>query len=39
MKVSLDGKPFGEYPVLAIEAVPVTNVFGRAFDTIRLWFN
>ena len=39
MKVSLDGKPFGEYPVVAIEAVPVGNIFGRAIDTVRLWFN
>ena len=39
MKVSLDGKPFGEYPVVAIEAVPVGNVFSRAIDTVRLWFN
>lgn len=39
MKVSLDGKPFGEYPVVAIDAVPVANIFGRAIDTVRLWFN
>ena len=39
MKVSLDGKPFGEYPVVAITAVPVAGIFGRAIDTMRLWFN
>ncbi|MBL8415871.1 MAG: D-alanyl-D-alanine carboxypeptidase [Propionivibrio sp.] len=39
MKVSLDGKPFGDYPVVAIEGVPVTNIFGRAIDSVRLWFN
>ena len=39
MKVSLDGKPFGEYPVVAITAVPVAGIFGRAVDTMRLWFN
>jgi D-alanyl-D-alanine carboxypeptidase (penicillin-binding protein 5/6) len=39
MKVSIDGKPFGDYPVLAIEAVPVAGIFGRMIDTIRLWFN
>ena len=39
LKVSLDGKPYGEYPVVAIEAVPVAGVFGRAIDSIRLWFN
>ena len=39
MKVSLDGKPFGDYPVVAIEAVPVAGIFGRAIDSIRLLFN
>jgi D-alanyl-D-alanine carboxypeptidase (penicillin-binding protein 5/6) len=39
MKVSIDGKPYGEYPVVAIEAVPVAGIFGRMIDTIRLWFN
>ncbi len=39
MKVSIDGKPYGDYPVLAIEAVPVAGIFGRMSDTIRLWFN
>jgi len=39
MKVSIDGKPFGDYPVVAIEGVPVANIFGRAVDTVRLWFN
>jgi D-alanyl-D-alanine carboxypeptidase (penicillin-binding protein 5/6) len=39
LKVSLDGKPFGEYPVVALDAVPVGNIFGRAIDTVRLWFN
>ena len=39
MKVSVDGKPFGDYPVVAIEAVPVAGIFGRAIDSIRLLFN
>lgn len=39
MKVSVDGKPYGDYPVLAIEAVPVAGIFGRMIDSIRLWFN
>ena len=38
LKLSLDDKPFGEYPVVAIEAVPVAGIFGRAWDTLRLWF-
>ena len=39
MKVSVDGTPIGDYPVVAIEGVPVAGIFGRAFDTMRLWFN
>lgn len=39
LKVSLEGRPYGEYPVLALENVPVAGIFGRALDTIRLWFN
>jgi serine-type D-Ala-D-Ala carboxypeptidase (penicillin-binding protein 5/6) len=38
MKLLLDGKPWGEYPVAALEDVPVANIFGRAWDTLRLWF-
>ena len=39
MKVSLDDKPYGDFPVVAIDGVPVAGIFGRAIDTIRLWFN
>jgi D-alanyl-D-alanine carboxypeptidase (penicillin-binding protein 5/6) len=39
MKVSVGDKPYGDYPVVALEAVPVAGVFGRLIDTIRLWFN
>jgi len=39
MKVSVDDKPYGEFPVVAIDAVPAAGIFGRAIDTIRLWFN
>lgn len=38
LKLTLDGKPYGDYPVVALEAVPVAGIFGRAWDTIRLWF-
>lgn len=38
VRVSLDGKPIGEYPAVALEAVPVAGLFGRTWDTIRLWF-
>jgi len=39
LKLSLDDKPLGEYPVLALEAVPAAGIVGRMIDTIRLWFN
>ena len=38
VKVTLDTKPVGEYPLVALEEVPLTGLFGRAWDTIRLWF-
>ena len=37
LRVSLEGKPVGEYPLLALEAVPAAGIFGRAWDTLRLW--
>ncbi len=39
VKVSIDGKPYGEYPVSALENVPVAGIFGRSIDTVKLWFN
>jgi len=39
LKVSIDDKPYGDYPVLALEAVPAAGLLGRLIDTIRLWFN
>ncbi|MBI4998528.1 MAG: D-alanyl-D-alanine carboxypeptidase [Rhodocyclales bacterium] len=29
---------FGEYPVVALETVPVAGIVGRAWDTMMLWF-
>ena len=37
LRVTFDGKPVGEYPVLALEAVAEAGIFGRAWDTLRLW--
>jgi D-alanyl-D-alanine carboxypeptidase (penicillin-binding protein 5/6) len=37
LRVTLEGKALGEYPVLALEAVPEAGLFGRAWDTLRLW--
>ncbi|EKE17506.1 MAG: hypothetical protein ACD_10C00424G0002 [uncultured bacterium] len=39
LQVSIDGKPYATYPVIALEAVPLAGFFGRLLDTIRLWFN
>jgi D-alanyl-D-alanine carboxypeptidase (penicillin-binding protein 5/6) len=38
VKVSLDGKPVGAYPLLALADVAPASIFGRAWDTVRLWF-
>lgn len=38
VKVALEGKTLAELPMVALAGVPTANVFGRAFDTIRLWF-
>ena len=39
VKVSLDGKRFGEYPLIALETVEPANIFGRAWDSLKLLFN
>jgi len=38
LRVTLDGKPLGEYPVVALEDAPAGGIFVRAWDTLRLWF-
>src|SRR6267143_1399964 len=38
LRVTHDGRPVGEYPVVALEPVAVAGIFGRAWDTLRLWF-
>ncbi|NMG74564.1 D-alanyl-D-alanine carboxypeptidase family protein [Aromatoleum diolicum] len=37
LQLSLDGKAIGEYPVVALQDVPVAGFFGRLWDTLRLW--
>ena len=37
LRVALDGKPLAEYPLLALEPVGAAGIFGRAWDTLRLW--
>jgi D-alanyl-D-alanine carboxypeptidase (penicillin-binding protein 5/6) len=38
VKVALEGKPMAEFPLIALEDVPPASFFGRAWDTVRLWF-
>jgi len=38
IQLTLDDKPFANYPLVALDNVAVGNVFGRALDTVKLWF-
>ena len=38
VKVTLEGKPLGEFPLLALDDVAPASFFGRIWDTVRLWF-
>jgi serine-type D-Ala-D-Ala carboxypeptidase (penicillin-binding protein 5/6) len=38
LKLTLAGKPYAEFPLVALESVPVANVFSRGWDSIRLMF-
>ena len=38
LKLEIDGKPYRELPVVALEAVPLAGIFGRGWDTLRLLF-
>lgn len=37
LKLALDEKPIGEYPLVALANVPVAGLFGRGIDMLRLW--
>lgn len=37
MKMMIDGKSVAEFPVMALEKVDQASIFGRAWDSIRLW--
>lgn len=39
MKVMLDGKPYRELPVVALEDVPLAGIWGRSWDSLRLIFH
>jgi len=38
VRVALDGKTLGEFPLVALQEVPVASFLGRAWDSVRLWF-
>ncbi len=38
LRVEFDGKPYAEFPVVALEGVRLAGVLGRGWDTLRLWF-
>jgi len=38
VKVTLEGRPVAEFPLIALEEVTAAGLIGRAWDTIRLWF-
>ncbi|NMG37006.1 D-alanyl-D-alanine carboxypeptidase, partial [Azoarcus sp. TTM-91] len=37
LKLTLDDKTIGEYPVVALQDVPVAGFFGRLWDALVLW--
>jgi D-alanyl-D-alanine carboxypeptidase (penicillin-binding protein 5/6) len=38
IRVTLEGKTVREQPAVALKSVGVAGIFGRAWDTMRLWF-
>lgn len=36
LKLSLEGKPYAEFPLIALDSVTLANVFSRGWDSIRL---
>jgi len=38
LKITLEDELLGEYPVVALESVAVAGIFGRTWDSLRLWF-
>lgn len=37
LRLTVDGKHFGEYPLVALADVPAAGIFGRMLDSIKLW--
>ncbi len=38
LKLTLAGKPYAEFPLLALDNIPLANVFSRGWDSISLIF-
>lgn len=38
LRLTLDGKPLGDYPLVALHDVSVAGILGRGWDSIRLMF-
>ena len=38
IRLTLDDKPYAEYPLVALEGVSRANFFKRGWDSIKLWF-
>jgi len=38
MKLTIDGKPYAELPVVALEDIALAGLFGRGWDSLRLLF-
>lgn len=38
LKLTLDGKPYAEFPLQALDSVSLANVFSRGWDSLRLMF-
>ena len=39
LKLTLDGNPYLEFPLIALEPVPLVNIFSRGIDSIRMIFS
>lgn len=38
LKLFVDGKPYGEHALVALSDVPLAGFFGRAWDSLKLYF-
>jgi serine-type D-Ala-D-Ala carboxypeptidase (penicillin-binding protein 5/6) len=39
VKFTMNGKPMATYPLVALETVDTANIFGRTWDSVKLFFN